>query len=180
MASCLQGLLNTAPWAKAPERKNEGKISGWSHSGLQHTELILELTITCPQRPLYPAQRVCVLCCVRGDEEHVCGRVPVCARGVLAKSAAAFILTHGSIPSDLSIQKMNNPLLAFFFSFACGVSFWNHPLPFTSLSLFQFSFFLKLPLSHNFFQSHCLTLPSSFKLCRGHNLDPSPFLLECH
>lgn len=41
-------------------------------------------------------------------------------------------------------------------------------LTFLPLSLFQFS------LSHNFFQSCRLTLPSSLKLCWGPNLELQP------
>lgn len=68
------------------------------------TELILKLTLTCPWRSLYLH--------VWGDEEHVCTHALVCAKKAFAKSTAAFILTHGSISSDLSIQKMN-PLFLF-------------------------------------------------------------------
>lgn len=52
----------------------------------------------------------------------------------------------------------------FFFSSSRGLLLWRHP-SFTFLSLFHFS------LSHNFFQPRCLTLPSSLKLCWGHNLE---------
>ncbi|CAB1427799.1 unnamed protein product [Pleuronectes platessa] len=51
-----QGLLNTAPPAKAPERKKMKDKPVAELIQASSTELILELTITCPQRPLYPAQ----------------------------------------------------------------------------------------------------------------------------
>ena len=118
---------------------------------------------------------VCVCVCVCVDVVYEGMRSMCALRKVLANSTAAFILTHGSIPSDLSIQKMNNPLFVFFsppvVSLFLSLSL-TPPLLHLSLSLslplFQFS------LSHNFFQSCCLTLPSSLKLCRGHNLELQP------
>lgn len=81
----------------------------------------------------------CVCVVVGGSEKHVCAHVLVRSRRVLAKSAAAFILMHGSIPSDLSIQKMNNPLSFFFcFFFLWCLSLRRRP-SFSSLLLFQFS-----------------------------------------
>lgn len=58
----------------------------------------------------------CVQCvCVSVDVVYEGMRSMCALKKVLANSTAAFILTHGSIPSDLSIQKMNNPLFVFFF-----------------------------------------------------------------
>ncbi len=101
MAPCLEGLLNTAPSTKAPERRNEGEISDWAQPGLQHranTTATPHLSMRIPLPPCVQCVCVCVcvslhVCCV-GDEEHVCAHVLVYAKKVLAKSAAAFILTH--------------------------------------------------------------------------------------
>lgn len=161
MAPCLEGPLNTAPLAKAPERKNEGEISDWAHPGLQHranTKANPHLSMKIP--PLHVCsvcvcESTCILC-VWGDEEHVC------AKKVLAKSTAAFI-SDAWFHSIWSIYPENEQPTSFFFS-PRGFFLWHHR-SFTFLSLFQFS------LSHNFFQSCCLTLPSSLKLCRGHNLE---------
>lgn len=72
----------------------------------------------------------------------MCAHVLVCAKKVLAKSTAAFILTHGSIPSDLSIQKMNNPL----FVFLPVVSF-SDTTPLSPLPLFNSRSFFFTPLT---------------------------------
>lgn len=60
--------------------------------------------------------------------------VCVCAKKVLAKSTAAFIVTHGSIPSDLSIQRMKNPLFFTLIPLRCYLS-----LSFNFLLLFFYS-----------------------------------------
>ncbi len=59
MAPCLEGLLNTAPSAKAPERENEGEKSGWAHPGLQRrAKANPHLSMKIPVPPC--VQRVCV------------------------------------------------------------------------------------------------------------------------
>lgn len=161
MVPCLEGLLNTAPSLEAPERENEGEISGWAHPGLQlraNTKANPHLSMKIPFPPC--GQRVCVcvhLCCERMGSMCVPNPLPK-AQPPSFWRMVPFHLIY------LSIQKINNPL--FLFS-PCGLFHWRHP-SFTFLSLFQFS------LSHNFFQSCSPTLPSSLKLCRGHNLELQP------
>lgn len=166
MAPCLEGLLNTTPLAKAPQRKNQGEISVWDHPGLQHRELIVKLTLTCPWRlppPCVPW--VCSVCILHDGIGRMSVLVCVCAKKVLAKSTAAFIVTHGSIPSDLSIQKMKNPLF-----------FYSDTTPLLPLSFFQFSplFFYSIISS-----SHAVWMFSPDSHGRTEPGAPA-LLLECH
>lgn len=91
--------------------------------------------------------------------------VCVCAKKVLAKSTAAFIVTHGSIPSDLSIQKMKNPLFFTLIPLRCFLC-----LSFSFLLLFFYSI---ISSSHAVWMfspdSHGRTEPGAPAL-----------LLECH
>lgn len=97
--------------------------------------------------------------------ENICACVCVCAKKVLAKSTAAFTVTHGSIPSDLSIQKMKNPLFFTLIPLRCYLS-----LSFNFLLLFFYSI---ISSSHAVWMfspdSHGRTEPGAPAL-----------LLECH
>lgn len=180
MAPCLEALLNTAPLAKAPERKNEGEISAWAHAGLQHwanTKANPHLSMRIPTSMCAGCvyNCTCVLC--RGMR-NMCALMCLCApRKSLPKAQLPSFWRM--VPFHLIyLSRKWTTHFSFFFPWCL----WHHP-SFTSLPLFQFALlFFHSPrsLSHNFFQSCCLTLPSSLKLCRGHNLEPQPFLLECH
>lgn len=166
MVPCLEGLLNTAPSAKAP-REGEWRRNQWLSSSRPAAQ-ILKLTLTCPWRSFYVRVCVCVctsLLCMKGRGACVCSwcacmRLSPCQK-------------HSCLHSDVWFHSIwsiypENERSTFSFLFSPrGLFLWRHP-SFTFLSLFQFS------LSHNFFQSRCLTLPSSLKLCWGHNLELQP------